>query len=269
MAGTRLVPTQALSKQQKPSVPEGADGARDLGVLLVRHGGVKYGFCCGKFLLDAPAGCDVVACSALRDADCFNSIIDRYAAAFLPADRRAIVSLWTLYYFSILTINTALAWLELKRYLPVSLDEVSVCLDRETATPVSFLLPDFGQVRQLDIHAAMGPLLRQHWQPLTNAISHHAHLSGKLLWGNAAGYLDWIIDETGRQSAPALAEEGAPLFSDPTFPDSEKNPLCGILRSMKDESGLQFKRRKVCCLRYCLPDIGGCGLSCPLPQGRR
>ncbi|MFS8056686.1 siderophore-iron reductase FhuF [Rhizobium sp. BR 317] len=252
-----------------PSAPENADGERDLGALLVRHGGEKYGFCRGKFLLDAPAGCDVIACSALCEADRFNSIIDRYGAAFLPADRRAIVSLWTLYYFSTLTINTALAWLELRRVLPVSLNEISLCLDRETATPVSFLLPDLGQVRELDIHAAMTPLVRQHIAPLTDAISDHAHLSAKLLWGNAAGYLDWIVDETGRQSAPALAEEGAPLFSDPVFPDGEKNPLCGTLRSMTDESGLQFKRRKVCCLRYCLPDIGGCGLTCPLPQGRQ
>ena len=252
-----------------PSAPGDADGDRDLGALLVRRGGEKYGFCRGKFLLDAPAGCDVIACSALSDADCFNSIIDRYAAAFLPSDRRAIVSLWTLYYFSILTINTTLAWLELRRHLPVSLDEVSVCLDQETATPVSFLLPNLGEVRELDIHTAMGPLLRQHMEPLTSAISDHANLSTKLLWGNAAGYLDWIIDEAGRQSAPALAEEGAPLFSDATFPDGERNPLCGTLRNMQDESGLQFKRRKVCCLRYCLADIGGCGLSCPLPQGRR
>ncbi|AVA24963.1 MULTISPECIES: siderophore-iron reductase FhuF [unclassified Rhizobium] len=265
----RLNSAQASSKQPIPSASKDADGERDLGALLVHHGGEKYGFCRGKFLLDAPAGCDVIACSALCEADCFNSIIDRYGAKFLPADRRAIVSLWTLYYFSILTINTALAWLELRRCLPVSLDEVSLCLDRETATPVSFLLPNLGQVRELDIHAAIRPLVRQHIEPLANAISHHAHLSGKLLWGNAAGYLDWIIDETGRQSAPALAEEGAPLFSDPTFPDGEKNPLCGTLRSMQDESGLPFKRRKVCCLRYCLPDIGGCGLSCPLPQGRQ
>ena len=116
---------------------------------MVRRLGEKYGFCRGKFLLDVPADCDVIACSALSEADCFNGIIDRYAARFPEADRRAIVSLWTLYYFSTLTINTAVAWLALRRYLPVSLDEVSVCLDRETAMPVSFLLPDFGQTGQL------------------------------------------------------------------------------------------------------------------------
>ena len=62
-----------------PSAPGDSDGDRDLGALLVRRAGEKYGFCRGKFLLDVPAGCDVIACSALSEADCFNSIIDRYA----------------------------------------------------------------------------------------------------------------------------------------------------------------------------------------------
>ncbi|MCC2612910.1 siderophore-iron reductase FhuF [Neorhizobium petrolearium] len=256
-------------KGAEPPASDDVGGCRDLGELLIQRGGEKYAFCRGKFVLDVPAGCETVPCSALCEADCFNRIVDRYGAAFPNADRRAVVSLWTLYYFSTLTINTALAWLELRRLLPISLDETSVCLDRETGVPMAFLVRSLGQRRELGIHEAMHPLLRQHIEPLASAISAHTRISTKLLWGNAAGYLDWIVEEAGRQSHPALAAEGAPLFQDAVFPDGAKNPLCGTLRAMTDENGVAFKRRKVCCLRYCLPAIGGCGQSCPLPEGRQ
>lgn len=256
-------------QEVEPPASDDAGGCRDLGELLIRRGGEKYAFCSGKLVLDAPAGCETVACSALCEADCFDGIVDRYGAAFPNADRRAIVSLWTLYYFSMLTIGTALAWLELRRFLPVSLDETSVCLDPKTAAPTAFLLRDLGEQRKLDIHEAMQPLLRQHIEPLAGAISARTRVSTKLLWGNAAGYLDWIVEEAGRQTDPALAAEGARLFQDAVFPDGKKNPLCDTLRVMTDENGMEFKRRKVCCLRYCLPAIGGCGQTCPLPEGRQ
>lgn len=256
-----------MAPQASPASFDAGD-CRDLGEMLVRRGGEKYAFCRGKFVLDAPTGCDVIECSALCKAGQLDAIITRYGTRFPGADRRAIVSLWSLYYLSTLTINTALAWLELGRTLPVSLDATSLCIEPETGTPVAFLLRSFGEERHLDIHQAMHPLLRQHIEPLAEAVSTHTRVSPKLLWGNAAGYLDWVIGEMGRQVDPGLADDAARLFRDAAFPDGKKNPLCGTLQPMTDESGAEFKRRKVCCLRYCLQGIGGCGQTCPLPQGR-
>lgn len=261
--------SERLSKgQREPGAVADIGACRDLGEMLIQRGGEKFAFCRGKFVLDLPEGCEAVNCAALCDAQCFNSIIDRYGARFPGADRRAVVSLWSLVYLSALTINTALAWLELRRALPISLGEIAVCLDRETAAPTAFLLRDLGEQRQLDIHEAMYPLLRQHIEPLAGAIAGNTRVSAKLLWGNAANYLDWIVEETGRQIDPALAIEGAPLLRDAAFPDGTRNPLCGTLKAMTDECGVEFKRRKVCCLRYCLNGVGGCGQTCPLPEGR-
>ncbi len=33
-------------------------------------------------------------------------------------------------------------------------------------------------------------------------------------------------------------------------------------------TGIGHGRRRVCCLRYALPGVPGCGMVCPLPEGR-
>lgn len=247
---------------------EPAAGIRDLGALLEARCGSKYGYTRGKFVLDPPAGLTLAPATSLLDAGIFQDVIDRFAAGFPGADRRAVVSLWTMYYFSALTIGAVLAFLELRLSLPLALDAVDVALDPNTGAPGAFVLADFGSTAAGDPHQALAPALAHHAEPLIGSIARHAKVAPKLIWGNAASYLVWAVEETGRLTDPALTREGARLYEDQALADGSRNPLFATFRPIADETGATVKQRKVCCLRYCIAAIGGCGASCPLPEGR-
>ncbi|MBS1165685.1 MAG: TonB-dependent siderophore receptor [Proteobacteria bacterium] len=58
--------------------------------------------------------------------------------------------------------------------------------------------------------------------------------------------------------------------SDHKLADGTDNPLQGLIKRIPDAGGTSLQsQRKVCCLRYLVPGVGGCGATCPLPQGRR
>ena len=231
--------------------------------------GTRYAYCHDSLLLQPKAGAEIVACRALADADVLAGLIDRFALAYPGADRRAVVSLWTLYYFSTLTIAVAVAGLELRRVVPVALDDISLCVDPQTAAPQAFLLPHLGQVRGvLSIEHILHPMLRQHCEPLIDAMTAHTGVGRKLLWNNVAAYLNWIVEEIGRTTRQPDFPDAVNAYHAPVWSDGWKNPLFGLIRPHCGDDGQVCARRKICCLRYGLPGIGGCGLSCPLPQGR-
>ncbi len=241
----------------------------DFDALLAARTGEKYAYCRSRFLCEVPSGLRCIACRDLLDADLFCDVIDRYTAKYGVADRRAVVSMWTMYYFSILMIGAAISWLELRRRLPLALDEMTICLDPETAEPRAFVLAGTGDAApDLSIHAAIHDLFRRHVEPLVEAVADLGHISRKLLWANAAGYFSWAVMETGRQTDPKLAAEGSALLDQPFWPDGWKNPLHGMIRRECDAETVGHGRRRVCCLRYALPGVPGCGMVCPLPEGR-
>ncbi len=66
-----------------------------------------FSYCRGKLLSALRQTGIVVSCRDLRDRAIFNEIIGRYAQKFPGSDRRALVSTWTLYCFSMLTIASS------------------------------------------------------------------------------------------------------------------------------------------------------------------
>lgn len=243
--------------------------AEDLGLLIEAVAPGKYPWVQGRFVTAPPAGSELLPCRSLLDPDAFGGILERFGAQYGVADRRAIASLWTMYYFSALMVGGAVAWLELRRVLPLSLEEAQVALNPDTGAPVAFVLPHLGEYRAgLPPHQALHGMIRDHAAPLAAALAITAGISPKLVWGNAAGYLSWIIRETGRLTDPALAVEGLPVLDDPVWPDGWRNPLSGAVRQECDAEGNGYGRRRVCCLRYLVPGVAGCGMTCPLPEGR-
>lgn len=241
----------------------------DVSDLFTGRTGLRYGYCKDSLVLRPKAGSEVVACSDLIEADIFAELIDRFSVQFEGADRRAIVSMWTLYYFSTLTIAVAVAGLELGRTLPASIDEMSLCVDSSTGAPQAFLLPHLGvETDAISIESALHSVLALHAAPLIDALARNSGVGRKMLWTNVAAYLDWIVDEIGRQSDRPAAAGFAASYRSEIWAEGWKNPTHGLIRRECDDKGEAYGRRKVCCLRYGLPGVGGCGISCPLPQGR-
>ncbi|ACM38809.1 MULTISPECIES: siderophore-iron reductase FhuF [Rhizobium/Agrobacterium group] len=233
-------------------------------------GDERFAFCRGKLLLDPPEDAEIIPCTSLSDPDVFADIIARYTCKFPGADKRAVISMWTLYYFSILTIAPTVHRLVHRRQLSLGLSQLSLVCDPQTAEPKAFLLSGpgrpAGQAPAInDLHA----ILRDHAAPLITLIAGHCGVAPKLMWNNVAVYLNWIIKEIGNQAGPHLMEEAIEIISGQHWPDGSRNPLFGMIKLARRQCGMDHFQRKVCCLRYNLPGVPGCGDLCPLPDGRR
>ncbi|WP_105384948.1 siderophore-iron reductase FhuF [Neorhizobium alkalisoli] len=229
--------------------------------------GSPFSYCRGKLLRTPTGSGSLVSCGDLRETAVLEHLISRYASKFPGSDRRAVVSMWTLYYFSILTVAPCVHLFAHRIGLPLGLNQVSLVCNEDTAEPEAFLMT-------ADTFSASNPgaelhdLMLGHVEPLVEAIAANASVAPKLLWNNVAAYLSWILKEIAHQRGHELVEDGLALLDEPIWPDGRRNPMHGMIRIARQQCGLEFSRRKVCCLRYNLPGVAGCGEACPVPDGR-
>ncbi len=205
--------------------------------------------------------------------------IRRYAAHLgvnvnnTGSDLRAAASAWSLdYLWALLPAVTAAASV-LQHRFPMHADDVALSVD-DAGTPVRFHITGEGHSMPGTPSAARyGPLLDGHLAPLFKTINQQTRLAQKILWGNAARYLEVIFDEalalTG--NAGHIAADRETLLQHPTRPDGHPNPLFGRQRrSTHTGNGVAtpITLHRQCCLLYRLPGQGYCG-ACPLAPEHR
>ncbi|MBW9112315.1 siderophore-iron reductase FhuF [Rhizobium cauense] len=193
----------------------------------------------------------------------FKQAIDHYAETCGNSDRRAVVSMWSLYYFSTLSIPYVLARRLAAQELPVAFDGMTIAL-QENGLPRAFGVPHRGRHAEGgdgEGFEAIGPLLEGHLPDAIRKLT-ASGISAKLCWNNAAVYLDYVLRLTQQPEGPDL-----PVFVRGCLPDGGVNPLCGSVRYV-EEGGECVARRKICCLRYMLPGVASCGKLCALPSQR-
>ncbi len=235
---------------------------------LPAHARGKFLYCSERIFSQQPAGTSSMTGIDLTDARCFDEIVAPFAAAYPGADRRAVISMWSLYYFSTLVIPATVFALVLGMRPPLALDETRIVFDVEKGTPKSFIMSDTPRAGETTgIHDRMRPVMQGHAQVLIDFLQGHARLSPKLLWNNVASYLSWAVEEAGRHVDGSLEAEGRALLDDPRLADGSVNPLSGLLCNVENQGHIH-RRRRLCCLRYMLPGVGGCGALCPVPEGR-
>jgi ferric iron reductase protein FhuF len=225
----------------------------------------EHAWCRDKMMLNEELADGVPLPAFFRDGG-FQRAIDRYAEVAGGSDRRAVVSMWSLYYFSGLSIPYLLARRLAAQALPVEFAGMTIALE-ENGLPRSFGVPHAGVMEdkiETDSFEAVGPLLETHLGEAVTLLK-ACGISAKLCWNNAAVYIDYALRLTERGAPPA--SPGLPLFVNSRLPDGGANPFCGCV-SYLDEDGEQIARRKICCLRYMLPGIPSCGKLCALPNQR-
>lgn len=226
-----------------------------------------FSYCRGKLLSALPQTGIVVSCRDLCDRAIFDEIIGRYAQKFPGSDRRAIVSMWTLYYFSMLTIAPSVHMFMNRIALPLEVDRLLLVCNEQTGEPEAFVMSGRPEVTS-DPAGELHRLVLGHAEPVIAAIAANAGVAPKLLWNNVAAYLSWILKEIAHRHGPVHVEGGLALLEEAQWPGGGRNPMFGMIRIARQQCGLEFVRRKICCLRYNLPGVGGCGEACPLPEGR-
>jgi len=202
--------------------------------------------------------------------DAFAELQRRFGQRYSGDDRRAWVSLWAKHYIVKLLPPVMGATLLLRWRLPLGLADTALLLD-EGALPQGFRLSDKGAPFAADVNEPFelfAGLLDDHLQPLFQAMVSQTRLSPKVLWSNAGNYFENLLNLMAKAGMPAeRLAPGRALLETKTRPDGTRNPLFQPVRYLPidDASGQPTLRRerKVCCVRYLLPELVLCG-NCPL-----
>lgn len=225
-------------------------------------------YCAGALSLD-DTGREFTPASDLLRPPVLNALVDGFGAAYEGGDRRAVASLWSQWYFGALLVPATAVMLLDRRVFPLRLDQLGVAMDPERHHAVAFHLPGTGNsAPDADPFELFHDLVWNHLDPLIRSISRSARVSERLLWSNAGGYVEWTVRQLeGRPDGAAAAAAGDRLLAARCWPDGSPNPLFHPVLYVP-EGETRVRRRRICCMRYMLPGVGGCGGVCPLARVR-
>ncbi|WP_304526158.1 siderophore-iron reductase FhuF [Halomonas sp. I5-271120] len=186
-------------------------------------------------------------------------------------DRRALVSLWSKWHFGALLAPYLAANLLLERDLPMGLDEMGVWLTAEGRTERLQLAHAGRPLTSLDGFTRFSTLIDDHLTPLIGRLAALSGASAKVFWSNAGNTLEYFLNavEAHPMATPGIAEEGHRLLASRTTANGRRNPLYQPVRYFQPEcqgeadASATQRVRRLCCLRYLLPELGYCG-NCPL-----
>lgn len=214
---------------------------------------------------------DAIGLSRLiHDGALLDDVMRRHAAHLGVAgdDLRAAASTWSLAYLWALLPPVTAAASVLQHGFPMRAEDISVSLDK-AGTPVRFHIRHEGRAMPgTPTSVRYDALLSAHLEPLFQAIGLRTKLARKILWGNAARYLEVVLDQVLALTGDAehVAADRRVLLQQATWPDGRPNLLHAPQRhSVGTEHGriVPITLHRQCCLSYLLPGQNYCG-ACPL-----
>ncbi|HVL00928.1 MAG TPA: siderophore-iron reductase FhuF, partial [Dongiaceae bacterium] len=184
---------------------------------------------------------------------------------------RAVASTWSLQYLWALLPPLAAAASVLQHVFPAAAADMALTVDTE-GLPLRFYISHEGESAQdADTLTRYDALLFQHLEPLFACISEQANLPRKILWGNAARYLEIVLEQAlvATGGSAVVADDKDTLLQQPHWSAGRRNPFhahqCEVL--LHNEGRCETIRlHRQCCLTHLLPAERHC-TACPLaPQ---
>ena len=185
----------------------------------------------------------VVPSAHFLSGEAFSTHITRFSRRFNIEPNRFLVSLWSQKYLGTVIIPVMALAMVGGIALNADIESTAVVLTGD-GEPVAVRLPSTFSTQSSESAASL--LTSTHLAPLIEALAEESGLSRKVLWGNAAHYLEWIIGQ----------------FCDGNAQPSLPGPMTNAIRYV-EENGNRVRRRKVCCLRDRVPGVESCGSLCP------
>lgn len=241
-------------------MPPGAGAPRrDAGPLLSALGGAMGGDL-ARFLPGLSGAGDprlAWPASRLLDGAMMDAMMGLFAGTVGRADPRAVVSVWSLSYFTAVLPPLLSAIILLDRSPAIGLDDVGFVV-----------APDWRvQALKVTVEAQgaatgpdrFGPLVWSHLAPLIDLIAARSPVTRRVLWSNAGHVIEAFLGmlDAAVPGRPAMAEART-LLATPLWPAGARNPLFNPVRY---EGTARIRR--VCCMRYLIPEWKLCGI-CPL-----
>ncbi|WP_165694241.1 siderophore-iron reductase FhuF [Teichococcus deserti] len=211
-----------------------------------------------KLFFEAGEGSEPAA--RLLEPGGLGGVLARFAARYpAPADPRAVASLWSKYHFSTWLVPALAANLLLDTDLPVALDEAGLRLAADGAT-IGIEVADPGAPVGTDRFAR---IVDGHLAPLIEELAKASGAAPRVFWGNAGALMELALTRLrgGFPASPGL-DALAALLAAKLDAAGRPNPLHAPIRYTPE------RKRRVCCLRYPIRDLGFCG-TCPLTEPAR
>jgi ferric iron reductase protein FhuF len=203
----------------------------------------------------------VVEAAALRDPAVLEPTLSLFARLYPRGGRAGVVSLWSQWYFGLYLTPLVLSALALGRGLPADPAELGVVLEGD-GTPAAFLVADAGKAG-VDPALLFETLACGHVEPLAAALAAAGGFSRRVAWSNAGNVFEWAVGEAERRHGVPPDNAGRAVVGTRVFAGGRRNVLFDPVRVV-DVDGAPLRRRRVCCLRYQVPDFGWCE-NCPTP----
>ncbi|MGG5873109.1 siderophore-iron reductase FhuF [Pseudomonas peli] len=197
-----------------------------------------------------------------------STLMARFRPQFATADQRGLASIWANQYFMRLFPPVISAALLLDQRMPLRIEQLAIIVDGE-GLPLVFKLP--GPCEPLpppqNPFERFAHLLDDNLQPFIQALCAHTGVSAKVLWSNAGNYFEaWLGQLQKRSDQPQLLLDGQRLLSATQRPDGSRNPLYAPIRYIDIEHAdgqvRPWRQRRLCCIRYVLPEVELCP-NCP------
>ena len=196
------------------------------------------------------------------------ALAEAFCRAHGETPRIAIYSIWSKWYFGAVLPTLICSGILLGRLPPFRLSEIRLALDadykiKRVAVPNG---------KSLEVSAGQDarfkPLIEGNIEPFIEMFHGHTGVSRRVLWSNAGTLFEGVVRhlEKVEGRAPGI-DEGLALLSTRVFPDGARNRLYEPV-TYPMVGGERVRRRRVCCLRYQLPDRVLC-CACPLHETER
>lgn len=204
-------------------------------------------------------GLDLLTPPRLQD------LLGRFGAQHVQPDLKAVASLWSKFHFSSVVIPALIADALAGYRLPLALDEIDVVVTAEGRTE-ALRLPHSGTPWQ-PRHAfeRFTPLVEGHLDPLIQALTAQSGVAPRVFWGNAGNLLEKTVRRLEAAYGPDVAglRDARQLLESRTWAGRPTNPLFRPVRYVSSGEGEAHRLRRVCCLRYLIPELDHCS-ACPL-----
>ncbi|NWC00349.1 siderophore-iron reductase FhuF [Pseudomonas gingeri] len=213
---------------------------------------------------------DAVSAQAFFRPESLNAFMDALQERHQADDRRALVSIWSKWYFSTFLAPVLAADLLLQRALPIALADVGLVLDAN-GKPSALTLPDAGQERQQACgFSRFASLIEGHLVPVIDAFASVCRASPRLFWSNAGNTFEFATSriELHPLATPGCTASAHQVLGSRLRPDGERNPLFEPVTYRDIGESEPQRLRRICCIRYRLPGVGYCS-SCPIEVSKR
>lgn len=202
-----------------------------------------------------PGSPTAIPLTALHDEAVFEATLAGFAADYGSADRRAVVSYWSQYYFALLATPALTALMRLGQPLPLAFEATKLEVD-DAGKPCRLLIA----ADETGPETGLAGLIEGHLNPFVRLCHARCGIAPRVLWGNAATIFDYVAGEL--RGGGAACDEVATCLGWRARPGCARTPLAQAL--CPDASGC--RRRRACCLRQRLPGVPSCGSLCPLER---